>query len=79
MLQLKNVFNFMMKTNDYDDFSPDYEKYDNVFSHYSKIFNNDYTIMLPNVEEFNEINSPTIFILAGKFDLSRSSIKLKLS
>ena len=35
--------------------------------------------MLPNVEEFNEINSPTIFILAGKFDLSRSSIKLNLS
>lgn len=76
---LKNVFNFMMKTNDYDDFSPDYEQYDNVFSHYSKIFNNNYTIMLPNVEEFNEINSPTIFILAGKFDLSRSSIKLNLS
>lgn len=76
---LKNVFNFMMKTNDYDDFSLHYEQYENVFSHYSKIFNNDYTIMLPNVEEFNEINSPHVFILAGKFDLSRSTIKLNLS
>ena len=75
----RDIFNFMMKTNDYLDNTEFNNRYDDIFSQYCKVYNGDNIVILPNVEEFKEIESSNIRFCYGKFDLSKSTIRIELS
>lgn len=75
----RDIFNFMMKTNDYLDSAEFNNRYEDIFSQYGKVYNGDNIVILPNVEEFEDIGSSNIRFCYGKFSLSRSTIRIELS